>query len=92
MRSSDCNTIIMSLLPKYVKIFFLFSKEKCSDLKNWAHLRSFASPNIWPVTVQACNTKKLYQELGLEPLQNSHMLGRLCSFYKIYKYLIPMSW
>ena len=31
------------------------------------------------------NTKKLYQELGLEPLQNNRKFRCLCLFYKTYK-------
>ena len=36
-------------------------------------------------TIRGTNTERLYQELGLEPLQNRHKLPRLCLFYKIYK-------
>ena len=35
------------------------------------------------------NTEKLYQELGLESLQNRCKLRRLCLFYKIYKDQTP---
>ena len=36
-------------------------------------------------TIRGTNTERLYQELGLEPLQNRHKFRRLCLFYKIYK-------
>ena len=35
--------------------------------------------------IRGTNTKKLYQELGLEPLQNKRKFRSLCLFYKIYK-------
>ena len=34
--------------------------------------------------IRGTNTVKLYQELGLEPLQNRRKLRRLSLFYKIY--------
>ena len=36
--------------------------------------------------IRGTSTGKLYQELGLESLQNRRKLQRLCLFYKIYKY------
>ena len=35
--------------------------------------------------IRGTNTKKHYQGLGLEPLQNNRKFRCLCLFYKIYK-------
>ena len=35
--------------------------------------------------IRGTNTERIYQELGLESLQNKRKLRRLCLFYKIYK-------
>ena len=40
--------------------------------------------------IRGTNTVKLYQELGLEPLQNRRKLRRLSLFYKIYKDQPPL--
>ena len=39
--------------------------------------------------IRGTSTMKLYQELGLEYLQNRCRLRRLCLFYKIYKHNTP---
>ena len=41
--------------------------------------------NAMTGAIRGTNMKKLYQELGLESLQNRRELRRLCLFYKIYK-------
>ena len=40
--------------------------------------------------IRGTNTVKLYQELGLEPLQNRRKLRRLSLFYKIYNGQSPL--
>ena len=40
--------------------------------------------------IRGTNTEKLYQELGLESLQNRRKLRRLSLFYKIYKDQSPL--
>ena len=40
--------------------------------------------------IRGTNAEKLYQELGLESLQNRRKLRRLSLFYKIYNYRSPL--
>lgn len=40
--------------------------------------------------IRGTNSVKLYQELGLESLQNRHKLRRSGLFYKIHKYQFPL--
>ena len=39
--------------------------------------------------IRGTNIEKLYQELGLESLQDSRKLRGLCLLYKIYKHTPP---
>ena len=50
-------------------------------------LESVQYNDVLPMTFATweTNTEKIYQELGLESLQNRCKLRRLCSFHKIYK-------
>ena len=39
--------------------------------------------------IRGSSSKKLYQELGLEPLQSKHCFRKLCQSYKILKNKSP---